>query len=693
MTILQHHIRRFSLLLLLSILLVSCKSEQSSPDTVVGGVAAQKTAVMNTPLPPTKTPTSSLSSFNPVVIIVPSPTASPSPVPALIATPGLTPTESLNLPEFGWLTLLNEYRTLSNLPPVGYSAELSDNAHLHSEYVGRNDDPAALSQVVGAPYYTVDGSVAAEKSMLFTINDPNGTDLWALNYWFSAPFHALTLLDPDLQQVGYGRFRDDFGSVQVAYVMDSLSGMIDRSNSVEYPIFYPPDGGTSHLTNQSFTEFPEPSASCLGFEKPIGPPLILQLGDGALTPTVTEYHLFVDDEEVEACVFDETNFVGASGGETVVGRDLLDSRDAVVLMPKRPLMIGNTVRAVVVVDGETHTWSYEIIEQPFIPFDAIPRSAPDWTVGDSVSTLGSIDLAGFNYGGQTHDFQNAALMSQSGMTWVKFQLKWRADSQPSEISERLGRAKAAGFNVLVSVTGDPYPTSIDYAAFTQFMGGLASLSPAPDAIEVWNEMNIDFEWPAGQIDPALYTEQMLAPAYQAIKAANPNIMVISGAPAPTGFDNGTNAWANSRYMNGMVAAGATNYMDCIGMHFNEGATPPTVTSGHPAGEYFGWYFIPSMQNTFFAFGGDVPLCFTELGYLSGDGYGGLPGNFWWAEGTSTSQQAVWLYESLGLAYQSGYVELAIVFNVDIFHFEDDPQGGFAIMRPGGGCPFCNLAAR
>ena len=97
------------------------------------------------------------------------------------------------------------------------------------------------------------------------------------------------------------------------------------------------------------------------------------------------------------------------------------------------------------------------------------------------------------------------------MTWVKFQLKWRPDSVPSEINEKLGRAKAAGFKVLVSVTGDPYPSSIDYAAFVRFMDGLAKLSPAPDAIEVWNEMNIDFEWPPGEINPATYTEQMLAP--------------------------------------------------------------------------------------------------------------------------------------------------------------------------------------
>ncbi|MEM8862116.1 MAG: hypothetical protein AAGD96_27665, partial [Chloroflexota bacterium] len=63
--------------------------------------------------------------------------------------------------------------------------------------------------------------------------------------------------------------------------------------------------------------------------------------------------------------------------------------------------------------------------------------------------------------------------------------------------------------------------------------------------------------------------------------------------------------------------------------------------------------------------------------------------FWWAEGTDTNEQALWLYEALGVAYSSGYVDLAIIFNVDIFHFEEDPQGGFAIVRPGGGCPFCD----
>ena len=301
-----------------------------------------------------------------------------------------------------------------------------------------------------------------------------------------------------------------------------------------------------------------------------------------------------------------------------------------------------------------------------------------------------INLGSFAWGGQSHDLQNLPLMKEIGMGWVKIQIKWRPDSKATELVERISLARAYGFKVLVSVTGDPYPTEIDFDAFVRFMQNIAQLQQPPDAIEVWNEMNIDFEWPPGQIDPAQYVDRMLRPAYLAIKAANPNITVISGAPASTGFDNGVNAWAVDRYVAGMVAAGGANYLDCVGVHYNETATSPYAGSGHPAGGHHLWYFQPTMQMIYFAFGGIRPLCITELGVLSPEGYPALPSRFWWAAATTSADQALWLAEALTIANNSGYVRLAIVFNVDIFHWETDPQGGFAIIRPGGGCPFCEL---
>lgn len=297
---------------------------------------------------------------------------------------------------------------------------------------------------------------------------------------------------------------------------------------------------------------------------------------------------------------------------------------------------------------------------------------------------GPVTNPGFELGGQTHGFGNPQLMSSAGMNWVKFQHKWGPGGNPGDLAGRINSAHGAGFKVLLSIPGSPYPESIAFEEYAQFLGGVAALGP--DAIEVWNEMNIDFEWPAGQIDPASYVNNMLAPAYNAIKSANPNVMVISGAPAPTGFDNNTNAWSDSRYMAGLAAAGAANYLDCVGAHYNAGATAPSTVTGHPAGsDHYSWYLMPTL-NVYAQLG--KPVCFTELGYLSGQDYGGVPERFSWAANTTVDQHAAWLAEGVSMLANSGQVRMVIVFNVDFTQWGSDPQAGYAMIRKGGGCPAC-----
>ncbi|MCA9975758.1 MAG: hypothetical protein KC413_08405, partial [Anaerolineales bacterium] len=273
---------------------------------------------------------------------------------------------------------------------------------------------------------------------------------------------------------------------------------------------------------------------------------------------------------------------------------------------------------------------------------------------------------------------------------VKFQHKWGPGDDPSVLAGRINDAHNQGLKVLLSITGAatyPAPGSIDFGGFVNFLGGVAALGP--DAIEVWNEMNIDFEWPAGEISPTSYVNNMLAPAYNAIKAANSNVMVISGAPAPTGFDNDTNAWSDSRYIQGMAAAGAASYADCIGVHYNAGATSPGATSGHPGGSHYSWYYAATRDLYYNAFGGARKVCFTELGYLSGADFGGVPSRFAWAANTTVAQHAQWLAEAASLSSSSGRVRLMIIFNVDFTTYGDDPQAGYAIVRPDGSCPACD----
>ena len=204
-------------------------------------------------------------------------------------------------------------------------------------------------------------------------------------------------------------------------------------------------------------------------------------------------------------------------------------------------------------------------------------------------------------------------------------------------------------------------------------------------------MNIDREWPAGQISGSNYV-QMLSAAYNAIKSANPGTMVISGAPAPTGFFQGCgpNGGDDDCYLRQMAAAGAANYMDCVGVHYNAGIVPPDATSGAPVGSsgHYSWY-LPRMMTLYRSFFPSKPLCFTELGYLTSEGYAALPGGFAWAAGNSLAEQAAWLAGAVHRLRGSGYVRLYIVWNVDATYYASDPQAGYAIVRPGGGCPACD----
>ena len=167
-----------------------------------------------------------------------------------------------------------------------------------------------------------------------------------------------------------------------------------------------------------------------------------------------------------------------------------------------------------------------------------------------------------------------AAMRSAGMTWVKKQVQFGI----SDGKDLIESAHAQGYKVLLGALGDKNRLAQDFdgyvAEYAEYVAYLARLGA--DAIEVWNEPNIDREWPLGRVSGASYV-RLLKAAYEAIKAENPATMVISGAPAPTGFFAGCAAQGcdDNVFMQQMANAGAANYADCIGVHYNEGILPPT----------------------------------------------------------------------------------------------------------------------
>lgn len=327
-----------------------------------------------------------------------------------------------------------------------------------------------------------------------------------------------------------------------------------------------------------------------------------------------------------------------------------------------------------------------------------PAAAPAESVGAPVAVepppvpVSTTNTGGFELGGQALSFAHPGHMHSARMTWVKRQIKWHGEPA-GNFQHVIDSAHGNGFKVLLSVIGEPGAIAANpgayYQNFANFLAGLAG--GGADAIEVWNEMNIDREWPSGLISGANYT-QMLSAAYRAIKSANPGTMVISGAPAPTGFFQGcsTNGGDDDCYMRQMAAAGAANVMDCVGIHYNAGIVPPDASSGAPVGSsgHYSWY-LPRMMNLYRSFFPSKPLCFTELGYLTGEGIGALPSGFAWASGNSLAEQAAWLAGAVHRLRGSGFVRMFIVWNVDSRHWSADPQSGYSIVRPDGSCPSCD----
>ncbi|HLY26936.1 MAG TPA: LysM peptidoglycan-binding domain-containing protein [Aggregatilineales bacterium] len=373
--------------------------------------------------------------------------------------------------------------------------------------------------------------------------------------------------------------------------------------------------------------------------------------------------------------------VPSSGGGQV-GTYTVQQGDTLSALAAR---YGTTVAAISALNG---------IVNPNLIFVGQVLKIPGATGSGSTSGGGSVQpstVSGFDVGGQVlGSFGGATLsaMQQSKMHWVKFQISAGDQNAPNLISQ----AHASSFKILLSVIGDQngVTNSAYQDSYAVYVGGVAQAGA--DAIEVWNEENIDREWPTGQVSPNTY-EQLLSKSFNAIKGKNGNTLVISGALAPTGFFGGTsaNGWDDDVYYQGMAAAGAASVADCIGVHYNEGIVSPLQTSGDPRDNYPTRYLKTQLSRAMVYFPGKM-ACFTELGYLSPEGYGALPAAFSWAANTTVAEQALWLSQAAQVLSSSGRARLMVVFNVDATQFTPDPQAGYAMIRPGGSCPACSSLA-
>jgi hypothetical protein len=220
------------------------------------------------------------------------------------------------------------------------------------------------------------------------------------------------------------------------------------------------------------------------------------------------------------------------------------------------------------------------------------------------------------------------------------------------------------------------------------------------AIEVWNEQNLDREWDTLEGVNATRYVEMLRLSYQAIKSRDPNIIVISGALSPLGGTwtdkdnpNRITALDDFEYFDQMIAAGFLNYCDCVGAHHNGYNIPPDVdwdqVPNDPSAQFRGPFDNPhhswSFKSTLWGYhdrivaaGSDKPLCVTEFGWATTEGFEGhpdvYPTGFEFVLDNTLEEQAQWDVQAFQLMRDWGFVRLAFLWNLNYAQFTDGMGG-------------------
>jgi hypothetical protein len=251
------------------------------------------------------------------------------------------------------------------------------------------------------------------------------------------------------------------------------------------------------------------------------------------------------------------------------------------------------------------------------------------------------------------------MLAQSGSKWIRVGVGWRsAETSPGVYSSTklalydgiVARARAAGQRVLFNIVDTPGwanggqganvppsdPNSI--APFLRFMA--ARYSPrGVEAFEIWNEQDISRFW--NPPDASKYAA-LLKVAYAAIKAAAPNIKVVTGGTSGNDYAFWSRAYA----------AGIAGHFDVMGLHPYTGRATPDNIYYDSSGRIAEWAFVGyrEIRRLMLAHGDDKPIWFTEFGWSSATDGG-------WAS-VGLANQASYLTRAFEILRRDPYVGVA-----------------------------------
>jgi len=310
---------------------------------------------------------------------------------------------------------------------------------------------------------------------------------------------------------------------------------------------------------------------------------------------------------------------------------------------------------------------------------------PLTTRGQAASALG--------YGVQVNSNGNASAnighIKALGFDWMKAQMPWKSvEPNPGYYrwdvwDQLIGAYHADGIKILISIVKAPNwarPSNTNFsvegppadpATYASFVGQFSGrYCGKVQAIEVWNEQNMFYEWGGEPLDAARYMS-LLRSAYQAIKSACPGISVVSGALTPTGVNNGSIAIDDVVYLQQMYQAGLKSYCDAVGAHPSGYNNPPDARVGYtnPAEpsckghrSFFFRETLEAYRNVMVSFGdANKRIWPTEFGWAS-TAYP-APG-YEYAYNNTLEEQAQYSVAAYQMAKNWGWIGPMFLWNLD-----------------------------
>jgi len=309
------------------------------------------------------------------------------------------------------------------------------------------------------------------------------------------------------------------------------------------------------------------------------------------------------------------------------------------------------------------------------------------------------------------------LVKDAGFDWIKQRFEWRymetkAKGQISwtRADQIVQDANRAGLKIIARVDNQPeWATAKPYGVasappdnpqdYADFVGQMAARYKAGSpygtiqAYEIWNEPNLSREWGNKAPNPAEYVA-LLKAAYQAIKKADPNAIVISAGLSPTTAPPPT-AMPDVDFLRQMYAAGAKGYFDMLGAHGAGFKAPPELSPddigkdsrynhGEGAkGRVYGFRHVEDLRAVMEANGdGAKKVAVLEFGWTTDN----RPGSPYAWHAVSPQEQADYLVRAFKYAednWSAWIGPMVVIYIADPSMTKDTEQYYWAVTNPDG----------